>query len=45
MDMKPLSSTERADVQLWGRGFLHAMNISDEVVTGTEGLGGAKADV
>jgi hypothetical protein len=43
--MQALNYSERADTQLWGLGCAHAMNISDEIVTWWEWLGGEKADV
>lgn len=42
--MKRLNSS-RADTQIWWHNYAHAMNISDEVVTWSEGIAGAHADV
>lgn len=43
--MNSLDPSSRADTQIWGTHFLHAMNISDEIVTWQEHLGWKKADV
>ena len=36
--MRSLDRDVRADTQLWGTHYIHAMNISDEIVTGQERL-------
>lgn len=43
--MRPLEPSMRADTQIWSTNYVHAMNISDEIVTWQELLGWQKADV